>query len=331
MDYDPAGSAAAVQKALSAHTGNKNNPHAVTAEQVGAFTKAQSLQAATAALFGLSTSAVPDDVLKVLSRFQGGLGNEYMWAKYKNKWLLERTNAFYGKNYRESESYPCQFSSSIAADDNGNAVLIKPTSITLTISNTGKLTACYFICPGLMGSDRVYYCDKGNNGGSSYAATISYCEVVSRFDLSGLIGYLNSPEPDAYPPAVPDGYVYTAIGRLGDKVRISTGRYIGTGTYGEKNPSSITFDFAPVLFWVVKYRVKDSTFFAQEEQKSPMIYTPILSENYTEGGGFYYDAAASRSYAKVANNGKTIIWYHGNSATEQLNSSGYSYYYIAIG
>ena len=43
MDYDPAGSAAAVQNALSAHTGNKNNPHAVTAEQVGAFTKQETL------------------------------------------------------------------------------------------------------------------------------------------------------------------------------------------------------------------------------------------------------------------------------------------------
>ena len=36
MNYDPAGSAAAVQQALTAHTGNKANPHAVTAEQVGA-------------------------------------------------------------------------------------------------------------------------------------------------------------------------------------------------------------------------------------------------------------------------------------------------------
>ena len=36
MDYDPAGSAEAVQQALTAHTGNKDNPHAVTAEQVGA-------------------------------------------------------------------------------------------------------------------------------------------------------------------------------------------------------------------------------------------------------------------------------------------------------
>lgn len=38
MNYDPAGSAAAVQKNLDAHTGNKNNPHAVTAAQVGAAT-----------------------------------------------------------------------------------------------------------------------------------------------------------------------------------------------------------------------------------------------------------------------------------------------------
>ena len=36
MNYDPAGSAAAVQANLDAHTGNRNNPHGVTAQQVGA-------------------------------------------------------------------------------------------------------------------------------------------------------------------------------------------------------------------------------------------------------------------------------------------------------
>ena len=36
MDYDPAGSAAAVQANLTAHTNNQNNPHGVTAAQVGA-------------------------------------------------------------------------------------------------------------------------------------------------------------------------------------------------------------------------------------------------------------------------------------------------------
>ncbi len=36
MNYDKAGSAEAVQKNLDAHTGNKSNPHGVTASQVGA-------------------------------------------------------------------------------------------------------------------------------------------------------------------------------------------------------------------------------------------------------------------------------------------------------
>lgn len=36
MNYDTAGSAAAVQKNLDAHTGNRSNPHGVTAAQVGA-------------------------------------------------------------------------------------------------------------------------------------------------------------------------------------------------------------------------------------------------------------------------------------------------------
>lgn len=36
MNYDTAGSAAAVQKNLDTHTGNKSNPHGVTAAQVGA-------------------------------------------------------------------------------------------------------------------------------------------------------------------------------------------------------------------------------------------------------------------------------------------------------
>lgn len=36
-EFDPAGSAQAVQEALTSHTGNKANPHSVTAEQVGAL------------------------------------------------------------------------------------------------------------------------------------------------------------------------------------------------------------------------------------------------------------------------------------------------------
>lgn len=63
LDFDPSGSAAAVQQQLEAHTASKNNPHGVTAAQVGAFTKAQTLTAETAALFGLGADATPNSVL----------------------------------------------------------------------------------------------------------------------------------------------------------------------------------------------------------------------------------------------------------------------------
>lgn len=49
MNYDPAGSAAAVQTNLTDHINNQNNPHDVTAEQLGAL-------AAVAAYYGLSTA-----------------------------------------------------------------------------------------------------------------------------------------------------------------------------------------------------------------------------------------------------------------------------------
>ena len=63
MDYDPAGSAEAVQKALTAHTGNKNNPHAVTAEQVGALASSGGVMSGAISMSGhkIANLAAPAD------------------------------------------------------------------------------------------------------------------------------------------------------------------------------------------------------------------------------------------------------------------------------
>ena len=45
MNYDQAGSAAAVREALTAHTNDRNNPHRVTAAQVGAVPASEKGQA----------------------------------------------------------------------------------------------------------------------------------------------------------------------------------------------------------------------------------------------------------------------------------------------
>ena len=64
MDYDPAGSAAAVQQALTAHTGNKDNPHAVTAEQVGALASSGGVMSGAISMSGhkIANLAAPTDL-----------------------------------------------------------------------------------------------------------------------------------------------------------------------------------------------------------------------------------------------------------------------------
>ena len=110
-------------------------------------------------------------------------------------------------------------------------------------------------------------------------------------------------------------------------VKIATGSYVGTGTYGESNPNSLTFDFEPKLV-IIGLDVNDSnatirtaTFFC--------FYLPTdyktYSYRYTNGGSMYNKETY---YAKL--DGKTLSWYTSVSVEEQLNFSK-TYHYLAIG
>lgn len=66
MDYDPAGSAAAVQETLTNHINNKNNPHNVTAAQVGALASSGGVMSGALSMSGhkianLAAPAAPTD------------------------------------------------------------------------------------------------------------------------------------------------------------------------------------------------------------------------------------------------------------------------------
>lgn len=66
---DPAGSASAVQGNLNTHTSNKNNPHGVTAAQVGTYEAEKIMASGIPAMFGLGAGAVPSDVLAYLGKY----------------------------------------------------------------------------------------------------------------------------------------------------------------------------------------------------------------------------------------------------------------------
>ena len=187
------------------------------------LSKATFLKDATALAYGLTAAAVPDDVLSMLSRFQNGLGNEYVWAK---------------------------------SDD------------------------------------------------------------------TGIVGYVNSPDPSAYPPAVDDGCAYTPLGQLGEKVRIATGSYTGTGTYGKGNPSALPFDFEPKLILIVKNGYGQYT----------MMW--IIAKKLTSSYALYsvstdYGRMTSSGYAKK--DGNTVYWYDTSGASAQFNTENAVYDYIVLG
>ena len=93
-----------------------------------------------------------------------------------------------------------------------------------------------------------------------------------------------------------------------------TGQYTGTGTYGVKHPTSVTFPFEPVLF-----------FFPSELRT---LFANTFSTGYkrinANGSGTYVDI-------KKSADGKTISWYSDSSASGQYNDNGTIFYYVAIG
>ena len=123
---------------------------------------------------------------------------------------------------------------------------------------------------------------------------------------------------DRYQPvtgyaAIPAGTTIEYLGKLGDKARVQMLSYVGTGTYGESNPNSLTFDFVPKIVIVQQQDNTTRHFFA--------IYG-------TERASTHYHYSYSVDVQWI---GKTLQWHSYESYTEQLNEGGVTYLSIAIG
>ena len=103
-----------------------------------------------------------------------------------------------------------------------------------------------------------------------------------------------------------------------------TGQYTGTGTYGKNNPTSITFPFAPSIFFLPnqKHFSKDNVFYGMLA-----ISTASLSSDYID---VRTPGSSTTIYMKKSSDGKTITWYS-ESAGDQMNYSRLIYFYSAIG
>lgn len=134
--------------------------------------------------------------------------------------------------------------------------------------------------------------------------------------------------------AIPDSvfaYIHQKIEDLASvDVKIATGSYTGTGTYGASNPNSLTFDFIPKMIYVrnTNRTMTDYGF----------MFIPVfcLSDTFNSSGYFIYESASSNEYAKIDESTKKVYWYSAsasasNSVNAQFNISGNTYEYFAIG
>lgn len=111
-------------------------------------------------------------------------------------------------------------------------------------------------------------------------------------------------------------------------VKIETGTYTGTGTYGSNNPNSLTFSFEPKLVIVYEYKQTSGTLYPSGSTNG--LLRSFIWAGQTRG---YVNGGNGAAAITFTQRGNTLSWYS-NSSDGQLNNSStkdYGYKYLAIG
>lgn len=295
--------------------------------------KANLLQDTTAALFGLGGGAVPDDVLSFLGKY-----NQHWWKRRTNSGYVENKGTaqnvvLFTTSAMGDAAYKFKVSDSVNISSTGVVSLNNPQTVTVSSSNSAALNGKYFEGNG--------YGDSGIFYGTSSTSWITQVDfgltaqpvTAVQSGTVGEWGFVQSSDRNAYPDiGTENGYEYIYIGiPLGNAaqvpVKIATGSYTGTGTYGASNPNSLAFDFVPKLLFVArKDRAYNSFFWFKD-----VTHGFALHSYTTDSNGTSDQTSINGSKVAVTVSGNTVSWFSSSGAEAQLNFSGFIYQYIAIG
>lgn len=311
--------------------------------------KASLLKDATAALFGLGTDAVPDDVLDWLGAY-----NQYWWslttpAVYgytevrttdANRWWMNYTQTLYcSKSISIDQSNgaislvdPVRKQTGTSQDDVGVFRSYLISNAPIYISGIGN--SIFLVPSGISNSQLPIEVFNENNGYWAIHSTVnSLQKITSQYGFSSGLetSFLHSASRDAYPDSGTDseGNTYCYLGipfenavlsarDIKGKARIATGSYTGTGTYGASNPNSLTFEFAPKL--VIIYTPSGGLLPGGTDWSSGFIWIVNQTATYAQGEKVEFIATAT-----------TLKWFSSNSVYSQQNTSGTIYNYFAFG
>lgn len=116
-------------------------------------------------------------------------------------------------------------------------------------------------------------------------------------------------------------------------MKVKNGSYVGTGLSGAENPNVLEFDFKPVFLAIVG---EDEKPIYSDTHRGIAPWLFVRPWKYTNR--FIYNTMNSNSYFTHVNwLDKGVAWYaqyndgKPSSASSQLNASGVTYHYVAIG
>lgn len=112
----------------------------------------------------------------------------------------------------------------------------------------------------------------------------------------------------------------------GDYSKSASGSYTGTGTYGSSNKNTIPFSFTPKMVVILD----NATSYCNMAVIIPGIYGYVLTHNSSGSSlSTRYDAKINTISTSISSN--TLSWYSSIDERGQMNSSGKTYYWVAIG
>lgn len=176
---------------------------------------------------------------------------------------------------------------------------------TYSVANTAGYRPAFIIPEGTDISDWGFY-----NVNGSIATTTEYADVLT--DVLGNTLSIHAKQ-------------------IFGGIQIATGSYKGTGTYGESNPNSLTFDFEPKLVIITRGSTYDAdgVYSAYSSTDNAMLFIKYGVITWSSSNNVLgYDV-------RVKFDGNTVSWYTKQSNAEcQANASStgtHCYHYFAIG
>lgn len=166
-----------------------------------------------------------------------------------------------------------------------------------------------------------------SGGPVSAVRTWTYTKAPITFPNAGSVAQLTKEGENIFPKTLAE-CVRLPGGKTLDEVtafpcQVYAGSYVGTGTYGESNPNTLTFPFEPKMVVVSA----NTQLFGASVPLAIFLNGVTSSLTLSQSNG-------NMASAIVTWKGNVVSWYpEGSSpnAAQQLNRSGTTYYYISIG